>query len=58
MTAEKILLIDDDQLVLESMADWLQAQGYLIETACGIEEAFELLEKNQYQLIISDAQNF
>ena len=54
MTAEKILLIDDDQLVLESMADWLQAQGYLIETACGIEEAFELLEKNQYQLIISD----
>jgi len=54
MTAQRILLIDDDQLVLESMESWLQGQGYEIEAVGGIDEALQLLEKKRYELVISD----
>ena len=50
MTAQRILLIDDDQLVLESMESWLQGQGYEIEAVGGIDEALQLLEKKRYEL--------
>ena len=54
MADAKILLIDDDRLILESMADWLMGQGYRVETASGLEEACQILEKKQFQLVISD----
>ena len=54
MARSKILLVDDDRLILESMADWLVGQGYQIETADGLEEALQILAKSRFQLVISD----
>ena len=54
MVAKKILLVDDDGLVLESMGDWLTAQGHTVARASGIETAIEILEKEQLQLILTD----
>jgi DNA-binding NtrC family response regulator len=54
MVAKKILLVDDDRLVLESLGDWLTAQGYTVATASGVERAIEIIEKEKLQLILTD----
>jgi len=54
MVAKRILLVDDDRLVLESLGDWLTSQGYTVATASGVEEALEIMEKEKLQLILTD----
>ncbi|TWT88783.1 Transcriptional regulatory protein ZraR [Pseudobythopirellula maris] len=54
MADAKLLLVDDDFQVLESMADWLRDQGYDLDTAGGSGEASELLAKERYDLLLAD----
>lgn len=59
MTAEaskrfKILLIDDDELVLESVAKILKKEGYATVLARDASEAIGKAEKQLFDLIISD----
>lgn len=51
---DKILIVEDDLFFREMYASLLQAEGYLTDTASCGSEAFELLSKNKYGLVITD----
>jgi DNA-binding response OmpR family regulator len=50
----RILLIDDDDLVLESYKAILAKEGYKVVALRSGEEALELLRKEKYDLILAD----
>ena len=49
-----ILLIDDDELVLQSLAAVLTSKGYLVEKARNGFEALEKAQVQEFGLLISD----
>ena len=50
----KVLIVDDNKLILNNLAQLIAAQGYVVETACNGLAASEKLESEQYQLVIID----
>lgn len=55
MRNEKILVVDDDELVRESIAKYLRLVGYQVFEAEHAERALELVERNQpIDLIVAD----
>ena len=52
--AYKILIIDDDKDILTIISDMLSGYGYDVTTATTADEAFELLSKGSYHLILLD----
>ena len=51
---EKILLIDDDPLVLRTLERLLKAQGYRTTAADSGLKAIELVKKEDFDLVMSD----
>jgi DNA-binding NarL/FixJ family response regulator len=49
-----ILLVDDDPIILESARIKLTQRGYLVTPANSGEEAFALLQKNEFDIVITD----
>ncbi len=49
-----ILIVDDDLDLRESLADFLNSQGYQVETIGTAIEAFQLYRQYVYDLVISD----
>jgi CheY-like chemotaxis protein len=52
--AKKILVIDDDRLVVKSLSKLLEMQGYEVSIAQSGEEALKIVDKLDFDLIISD----
>ena len=52
--ARKALVVDDEQEIAESLADFLSIEGFVCDIAVGGSAAQERLERGQYDLIISD----
>jgi DNA-binding response OmpR family regulator len=52
----KVLLVEDDIQFRDVMSDWLAAHNYVVQTAHDGEEAIELLQFYQYDVIILDWQ--
>ncbi|WP_313343363.1 sigma-54 dependent transcriptional regulator [Sedimentibacter sp.] len=50
----KILIVDDDDDYRETYKMLLKKKGYSIDAAASAEEAYEMLNKDYYSLIISD----
>jgi len=50
----KILLVDDDQWLLESMAQWLSEQHYSVLCAASVEQAQRILQKESPDLALVD----
>jgi two-component system, NtrC family, response regulator HydG len=50
----RVLVIDDDPGVRESMARMLRAAGYTVQSAATGEEGFELARSDTYDVILSD----
>ncbi len=50
----KILLIEDDQLMLKALEFRLKKDGYTVETAPDGRVAMQLIDTNIYDLIITD----
>lgn len=50
----RILLIDDDALVLKTFNRLLTKAGYEVIPAASYEEAIEAIAKEQFELIVSD----
>ncbi len=50
----KILLVDDEPGVRESVQAYLEDSGYQVRTAAGAKEAWEILQKEPLDLVISD----
>ncbi|MCS7232096.1 MAG: response regulator [Elusimicrobiota bacterium] len=50
----KILIVEDDENIRESTKDILEENNYSVDTASSFEEAVNKLEKENYNLVISD----
>ena len=48
------LLVDDEQEIAESLAEFLELEGYRCDTAGGGAEAIKRLAARDYDLIVSD----
>lgn len=54
MSDSKILLVDDDELILKVIQRILSKEGYIVKTAINGKEALELIEREKYDLLITD----
>ena len=50
----KILIVDDDKLILKSMSHQLQMKGYDVTLASDGYQALDVIDKSKIDLIISD----
>ena len=55
MKSRKILVVDDDSIVLESCKRVLEAEGFSVSLAPGAKEAIDKLEDEYFDLMIMDA---
>ncbi|MGB2698046.1 MAG: response regulator [Candidatus Zixiibacteriota bacterium] len=51
---EKILIVDDEEIMRSFLLDVFMDEGYDLDSAANGEEALEKISRNQYQLIITD----
>ena len=52
--AKRVLVVDDDRLVLATLARGLRAEGYVVDTASDGQSALEAAEHNIYDIAILD----
>jgi DNA-binding NtrC family response regulator len=50
----KIIVVDDEDIVRESLYDWLDGVGYDVEVAASAEEALEILKKKKINIMLAD----
>lgn len=50
----EILVVDDEDIVRESLQDWLEGVGYDVAIAASAEEALEILKKKKYNIMLAD----
>ena len=50
----RVLIVDDDEAVRNTMVEYIQAAGYNSEVVSCAEEALEALQKKEFQVIITD----
>jgi DNA-binding NtrC family response regulator len=50
----KILVVDDEVNIREALGMLLDEDGYRVTTAATVDEAMEILQKNEFHLVISD----
>ena len=51
---ERILVVDDDQIILESLTEFLRLEGYDAVGAASFNEALVALEQHRYHLVLTD----
>ena len=51
---ERILIVDDEELIVAAMRRYFEGLGYKIDSAHELEEAQALLATRQYDLVIAD----
>ena len=51
---KKILIVDDDRVVLASCRRILESEGYEVSLTSGVKEALELLEEKKFDLLLVD----
>jgi DNA-binding response OmpR family regulator len=54
MPGEKLLLVDDDSWLLESMSQWLVEQGYRVWTVRTIKQAQSQFQSERFDLCLVD----
>jgi len=54
MNVPKILVVDDDPIIRDSLSEFLKLEGYQCQGAGSFHEALKELEKQPYNLIITD----
>ena len=54
MVQERILVVDDDALILESISELLRLEGYQVEAASVPEQALKMLDDGKYNLLLTD----
>ena len=51
---ERILIVDDEALIVVAMRRYFEGMGYVVDSAHELEEAQALLAHRQYDLVIAD----
>ena len=52
----KILIVDDELIMRESLAGWLERDGHEISTAASGEEALDMLKEARFDILLVDIQ--
>jgi DNA-binding NtrC family response regulator len=50
----KILVVDDEEIVRESLCDWLESVDYSVESAESGEEALKIIKQKKIKIMLSD----
>ena len=50
----QILVVDDEEIMCESMAAWLREDGYHVETASSGREALDMAKRTDYAIYFID----
>lgn len=50
----RILLVEDDKSIVENLSEFLCGEGFLVESAAGQSSALELLQKEEFDLVLLD----
>ncbi len=50
----RLLIVDDDPLIVDSMSEFLRAEGYLVDTAPDGAQATVMLSATRYSLVLTD----
>jgi DNA-binding NtrC family response regulator len=50
----KILLVDDDPIILDSLGGFLRLEGYDVTEAAGVQQAIDHMKGSQFNLVITD----
>ena len=51
---KRILIVDDDQIITESLNEFLELEGYEAQGAGNFAQAVTTLERNRYNLVLTD----
>jgi DNA-binding NtrC family response regulator len=51
---EKILVVDDEEIIRESLSYILKKEGYIVQEAANGEEAYNKIKEGSFDLVISD----
>jgi DNA-binding NtrC family response regulator len=54
MSGAKILIVDDELIVRESLGGWLERDGHKVDKAASGEEALEKCQKTRYDILLLD----
>lgn len=54
MNTAKILIVDDELIMRESLAGWLERDGHRVDKAASGEEGLDMLEKTRYDILLLD----
>jgi len=54
LEGRRILIVDDELIMRESLAGWLERDGYVIETAASGEEGLERLKETRFDILLVD----
>ena len=54
MTIAKILIVDDETIMRESLAGWLERDGHAVQTARSGEEALKKCRENRFDILLLD----
>ncbi|RJP80580.1 MAG: sigma-54-dependent Fis family transcriptional regulator [Desulfobacteraceae bacterium] len=54
MSSTKILIVDDELIMRESLAGWLERDGHLVEKAESGEEALEKIKTTRFDILLVD----
>ena len=52
--AMRILIVDDEKMILETFSLMLKDLGYYVKTACGCEEALGLVSREKFDIVFLD----
>ena len=50
----KILVVDDEEMIREVIKEYCLEEGFMVDEACNGMDALELLNKNNYDLMVLD----
>ena len=53
-TPVRVLVVDDDRIILDSLGEFLRLEGYEVERAASFAEAMQVLERRGVDVILSD----
>lgn len=54
MSGDRVLLIDDERELLETLSERLETRGLVVETAESGEEALEIIQQRRFDAIVLD----
>lgn len=54
MEKERILIVDDEEVIRSSLGDWLRESGYYVDTAEDGYKGFQMIQYNEYDLALVD----